>query len=131
LSLLSVAFEEPLLLLADEVHQERSFSPLRPFLSFRRVLAEAGPPLSSSVQLVSFYSLSKGVAGGGFRAGFFDLVNIDRRVLRSFYTWGLSVYPPILGQAMLDVAMDIPESQDSAYEAMQEVRGDVLSHPIL
>ncbi|XP_064496297.1 alanine aminotransferase 1-like isoform X2 [Pseudopipra pipra] len=63
LALLSLAFEEPLLLLVDEVHQERSFSPDRPFVSFRRALAEAGPPLSSSVQLVSFYSLSKSAAG--------------------------------------------------------------------
>ncbi|XP_051631215.1 alanine aminotransferase 1-like [Manacus candei] len=119
LALLSLAFEERLLLLADEVHQEGSPSP---FVSFRRALAEAGPPLCSSVQLVSFYSLSKGMAGGGIRAGFFDLVNVDRRVLRGFYTWGLSVYPPVLGMAMLDVAMDTPRAPHSAYGAMQEHR---------
>ncbi|XP_071409824.1 alanine aminotransferase 1-like [Pithys albifrons albifrons] len=121
-AMLALAAEETLLLLADEVEQERAFDPERPFLSFRRVLAESGLPLSASVQLVSFFSLSKGIAGGGFRAGFFDLVNIDQSVLRGFYTWGLSVYPSILGQAMLDVAMDTPQSQDSAYEALQEHR---------
>ncbi|XP_050190566.1 alanine aminotransferase 1-like, partial [Myiozetetes cayanensis] len=119
-AVLGLAAEEPLLLLADEVHQERCFDPARPFLSFRRVLGEAGAPLSRSVQLISFYSLSKGMAGGGFRAGFFDLVNVDRSVLKGFYTWGMSVYPPILGQAMLEVAMDTPKSPDSAYEAVQE-----------
>ncbi|XP_050194907.1 alanine aminotransferase 1-like [Myiozetetes cayanensis] len=124
-AVLGLAAEEPLLLLADEVHQERCFDPARPFLSFRRVLGEAGAPLSRSVQLISFYSLSKGMAGGGFRAGFFDLVNVDRSVLKGFYTWGMSVYPPILGQAMLEVAMDTPKSPDSAYEAVQEHRREL------
>ncbi|XP_031948697.1 alanine aminotransferase 1-like isoform X3 [Corvus moneduloides] len=124
-SIVRLAAEEPLLLLADEVHQERAFSPERPFLSFKRVLAELGAPLATSVQLVSFYSLSKGIGGGGFRAGFLELVNIERSVLRGFYTWGLSVYPPILGQVMLDVAMEPPGHRDPASAAMEEHRRDL------
>lgn len=46
-----------------QVQQERAFLPGRPFLSFKRVLWEMGAPLASTVQLVSFYSLSKSVAG--------------------------------------------------------------------
>ena len=46
-----------------QVQQERAFLPSRPFLSFKRVLWEMGAPLTSTVQLVSFYSLSKGVGG--------------------------------------------------------------------
>ncbi|TRZ07834.1 hypothetical protein HGM15179_019270 [Zosterops borbonicus] len=126
-SLLAVAAEEELLLLADEVHQDLAFSPECPFLPFRRVLAELGEPLATSVQIISCYSLSKGIAGGGARAGFLELVNVDRSVLRDFHTWGLSVYPPILGQVMLDLAMEPPGLGDPAGDAMEEVRrGDSL-----
>ncbi|XP_074429796.1 alanine aminotransferase 1-like isoform X3 [Larus michahellis] len=115
--------EENLLLLADEVQQERAFLPGRPFLSFKRVLWEMGAPLSSAVQLVSFYSLSKGAGGGGFRAGFFELVNIDPSVLKCFYTWGLSVYPSILGQVMLESAMEPPLPSDPSFPAFEEMLG--------
>ncbi|CAM9305177.1 unnamed protein product [Bubo scandiacus] len=94
--IIRLAAEENLLLLADEVQQERAFLPGRPFLSFKRVLWEMGAPLASTVQLISFYSLSKGVGGGGYRAGFFELVNIDPRVLRCFYT-GVTDHDPAEG----------------------------------
>ncbi|XP_075599260.1 alanine aminotransferase 1-like isoform X3 [Balearica regulorum gibbericeps] len=118
--IIRLAGEENLLLLADEVQQERAFLPDRPFLSFKRVLGEMGAPLASTVQLVSFYSLSKSVGGGGFRAGFFELVNVDPSVLKCFYTWGMSVYPPILGQVMLDTAVQPPLPDDPSYPAFQE-----------
>ncbi|XP_074750955.1 alanine aminotransferase 1-like isoform X2 [Strix uralensis] len=118
--IIRLAAEENLLLLADEVQQERAFLPGRPFLSFKRVLWEMGAPLASTVQLISFYSLSKGVGGGGYRAGFFELVNIDPSVLRCFYTWGLSVYPPILGQVMLQTAMDPPLPTEPSYPEFEE-----------
>ncbi|XP_050795758.1 alanine aminotransferase 2-like [Gopherus flavomarginatus] len=59
---LQLAAQERLLLLADEVHQESMFTPDSPFLSFKRVLCELGPVVSSVVQLISFYSVSKGFA---------------------------------------------------------------------
>ena len=46
-----------------QVQQDRAFLPGRPFLSFKRVLWEMGAPLRSTVQLVAFYSLSKGLGG--------------------------------------------------------------------
>ncbi|KAK4826914.1 hypothetical protein QYF61_012713 [Mycteria americana] len=104
------------------VLQDNVATPGRPFLSFKRVLWEMGAPLSSTVQLVSFYSLSKGIGGGGFRAGFFELVNIDPSVLKCFYTWGLSVYPPILGQVMLDTAMEPPLPNETSHMAVEEHR---------
>ncbi|KAM6445859.1 LOW QUALITY PROTEIN: alanine aminotransferase 1-like [Rhynochetos jubatus] len=124
--IIRLAGEENLLLLADEVQQERAFLPGRPFLSFKRVLWEMGAPLASTVQLVSFYSLSKGFGGGGYRAGFFELVNVDPSVLKCFYTWGLSVYPPILGQVMLDTAMEALLPGDPSHPAFEEHRRGML-----
>ncbi|XP_053914925.1 alanine aminotransferase 1-like [Cuculus canorus] len=125
-AIIRLVAEENLLLLADEVQQERAFLPDRPFLSFKRVLWEMGAPLASTVQLVSFYSLSNGVGGGGFRAGFFELVNIDPSILKCFYTWGMSVYPSILGQAMLDAAMELPLPHEPSYQSVEEHRGALL-----
>ncbi|XP_069709266.1 alanine aminotransferase 1-like [Phaenicophaeus curvirostris] len=128
-SIIRLVAEENLLLLADEVQQERAFLRDRPFLSFKRVLWEMGPPLVSTVQLVSLYSLSKSFGGGGFRAGFLELVNIEPSLLKCFYTWGLSIYPSILGQAMLDAAMELPLPHEPSYQAVEEHR-QVLLHSL-
>ena len=45
-----------------------------------QVLAEMGYPYSSSVELVSFHTVSKGVYGEcGLRGGYMELTNIDER----------------------------------------------------
>ncbi|XP_064361579.1 alanine aminotransferase 1-like [Dromaius novaehollandiae] len=128
--IIRLVHEENLLLLADEVHQDSVATPGRPFLSFKRVLCEMGAPLATTVQLVSFYSLSKSIAGeSGFRAGFFELVNIDPGILKCFYTWGLSVYPPILGQVLLHMLLEPPGPDEPCYAAFaaeeQAVRSDL------
>lgn len=46
-----------------QVLQENVATSSCPFLSFKRVLWEMGDPFTSTVQLISFYSLSKSVAG--------------------------------------------------------------------
>ncbi|XP_074434139.1 alanine aminotransferase 1-like isoform X1 [Larus michahellis] len=116
-----LAAEENLLLLADEVQQERAFLPGRPFLSFKRVLWEMGTPLSSAVQLVSFYSLSKSVAGeSGFRAGFLELVNVEEGVTLPFQLAQSIPRPCVLGRILLDVLMDPPDEGDPIQQALEE-----------
>lgn len=45
-----------------------------------QVLAEMGYPYSSSVELISFHTVSKGVYGEcGLRGGYMELTNIDQR----------------------------------------------------
>lgn len=46
-----------------QTEQDRAFDPDRPFVSFKRVLWEMGAPFSSTVQIISFYSLSKALGG--------------------------------------------------------------------
>ncbi|CAM4511274.1 unnamed protein product [Caretta caretta] len=43
---------------------------------------------------------------GGFRASFFELVNIDPAIMKCFCSSGVSVYPLILGQVLLDALME-------------------------
>lgn len=131
-SIIRLADEESLLLLADEVHQERTFSPERPFLSFRRVLAELGPPLATRVQLISFYSLSQSVAAeSGFRAGFLELLNVDPEVLRPFQLAQSIPRPCVPGRILLDLLMAPPDPQDpislEVEKHRRELRG-ALAH---
>ncbi|XP_054043597.1 alanine aminotransferase 1-like isoform X2 [Rissa tridactyla] len=122
-----LAAEENLLLLADEVQQERAFLPGRPFLSFKRVLWEMGAPLSSAVQLVSFYSLSKSVAGeSGFRAGFLELVNVEEGVTLPFQLAQSIPRPCVLGRILLDILMDPPDEGDPIQQALEEHRQGLL-----
>ncbi|XP_037236343.1 alanine aminotransferase 1-like [Falco rusticolus] len=115
--------EEHLLLLADEVQQERAFLPGCPFLSFKRVLWEMGAPLASTVQLVSFYSLSKSVAGeSGFRVGFLELVNIEEGITLPFQLAQSIPRPCVLGRILLDLLMDPPDEGDPIQKALEEQR---------
>ncbi|XP_048185176.1 alanine aminotransferase 1-like [Corvus hawaiiensis] len=110
----------------EEVHQERAFSPERPFLSFKRVLAELGAPLATSVQLVSFYSLSKSAAGeSGFRAGFLELVNVDEGVRQPFQLAQSIPRPCVPGRILLDLLMELPEEGDPVRRALEEHRRDL------
>lgn len=50
-----------------------------------QVLAEMGYPYSSSVELVSFHTVSKGVYGEcGLRGGYMELTNMDQRYVQQF-----------------------------------------------
>ncbi|XP_043394883.1 alanine aminotransferase 2-like [Chelonia mydas] len=132
---LHLAAQERLLLLADEggawpplVHQDSVFTLDSPFLSFKRVLCELGPAVSSVVQLISFYSASKGFAAeGGFWAGFFEPVNIDPAIMKCFCSWGMSVYPLILGQVLLDALMEPPLPGDPSCRTFMAEKQAVLS----
>lgn len=54
-------------------------------------------------------------------------MNIDPSVLKGFYTWGLSVYPCIVGQVMLETALDLPLPTEASYPDWEEV-GDIGPH---
>ncbi|KAM6412709.1 alanine aminotransferase 1, partial [Pluvialis apricaria] len=121
--IIHLAAEENLLLLADEVQQERAFLPDRPFLSFKRVLWEMGDPFTSTIQLISFYSLSKSVAGeSGFRAGFLELVNVEEGVTLPFHLAQSIPRPCVLGRILLDLLMDPPDEGDPIQQDLEEQR---------
>ena len=76
--------EEGILILADEVYQENVYEDGAEFVSFKKVVADR----RSSVELVSFHSVSKGLQGEcGLRGGYMELVNLEpvRRPLRPFW----------------------------------------------
>ncbi|KAF7665940.1 hypothetical protein LDENG_00127390 [Lucifuga dentata] len=78
--------EKKLFPLADEVYQESVYGERCEFVSYKRVLAEMGPPHSDTVELASFHSASKGIMGEcGLRGGYVELVNLDPTVMKYTY----------------------------------------------
>ncbi|KAI3374894.1 hypothetical protein L3Q82_021433, partial [Scortum barcoo] len=109
--------EKRLFLLADEVYQDCVYGENVEFVSYKRVLAEMGPPLSDTVELASFHSASKGFMGEcGLRGGYVELVNLDPAVMKYVHTlFSTDACAPVLGQIALDLMMHPPQPGDPSY----------------
>ncbi|KAF4088852.1 hypothetical protein AMELA_G00059350 [Ameiurus melas] len=119
------AAEERLFLMVDEVHQDNVYGKGIEFYSYRRVLAEMGPPYSSTVELASFNSISKSVMGEcGLRGGYFELVNLDPLVLPYIYNYfNTKVCGSLGGQIAVDLMVDPPQPTQPSYDVYtQEVQ---------
>ncbi|XP_074545287.1 alanine aminotransferase 2 [Halichoeres trimaculatus] len=108
--------EKRLFLLADEVYQDLLYENSE-FVSYKRVLAEMGPPLSDTVELASFHSASKGfIAECGLRGGYVELVNVDPTVMKHIHTmFSTDTCAPVLGQLALDLMINPPQPGDPSY----------------
>uniref|UniRef100_A0A8B9HP51 alanine transaminase n=1 Tax=Astyanax mexicanus TaxID=7994 RepID=A0A8B9HP51_ASTMX len=111
------AAQNNLFLLVDEVYQDTVFGLGSEFVSYKKVLAEMGPPYSNTVQLASVHSLSNGIMGEcGLRAGYMELVNVDESVM--LFAEALlcgDISTPITGQIALDVMADPPRPGNQSY----------------
>ncbi|KAM4552304.1 alanine aminotransferase 2 isoform 1-T1 [Odontesthes bonariensis] len=109
--------EKRLFLLADEVYQDCIYGENSKFVSYKRVLAEMGPPLSDTVELASFHSASKGIMGEcGLRGGYVELVNLDPAVMKYIYNlFSIDTCAPVLGQIALDLMANPPQPGDPSY----------------
>ncbi|XP_062849685.1 alanine aminotransferase 2-like [Trichomycterus rosablanca] len=119
------AAEEKLFLMADEVYQSNIYGTGQEFHSYKKVLSEMGAPYSSTVELASFHSISKGVFGEcGLRGGYFELVNLDPTVMRHLcQIFTTSACPSVPGQIALDVMVDPPRPTQPSYPLyIQEVQ---------
>lgn len=111
------ASEKRLFLLADEVYQDFVYGEKSKFFSYKRVLAEMGPPLSDTVELASFASVSKSLSGEcGLRGGYVELVNLDPAVLKCINNlFSIDSCAPMLGQFALDLMTNPPQPGDPSY----------------
>ncbi|XP_032925806.1 alanine aminotransferase 1-like isoform X2 [Catharus ustulatus] len=126
--LLEVAFEESLLLLADEVHQDLCFSSEFPFVPFRRALARLGPPVATELQLGSLWSLSHSAAAeSGFRAGFLELLNVDPALLAPFQLAQSLPRPCVPGRILLELILEPPDERDPLSRELEKHRQDLRS----
>ncbi|KAH9034995.1 transaminase [Lactarius pseudohatsudake] len=103
-----------LVLLADEVYQTNLHSrSTHPFTSFKKVVRALG----SSLPLVSFHSISKGVMGEcGRRGGYFECTNISDDIVALIYKLvSVLLCPPLGGQIGVDCMVRPPRQGDASY----------------
>ncbi|KAI9464015.1 transaminase [Lactarius psammicola] len=103
-----------LVLLADEVYQTNLHSrATHPFTSFKKVVRALG----STLPLVSFHSISKGVTGEcGRRGGYFECTNIGDDVIALMYKMvSVMLCPPLSGQIGIDCMVRSPRPGDASY----------------
>ena len=114
------AHEEKVVLMADEVYQENIYGD-RPFVSCKKVLASMGEPYASSVELVSFHTVSKGSTGEcGLRGGYMETVNILPGTINELYKISsINLCPNTMGQVAVAMMVTPPTGESAAAYADQ------------
>jgi len=126
---LEFAYQRRLFVLADEVYQDNIYAPGMKFNSFRKVLLEMGEKYSSTMELASFHSTSKGYMGEcGFRAGYMEVMNLDKDVgVQLTKLISSRLCPPVPGQAAMDVVVNPPQPGSESFELFSQQKEKVLS----
>jgi len=116
--LITFCFENRLVLLADEVYQENIYNSTRPFISARKVLGNMPEPIRSSLELLSFHTVSKGTYGEcGLRGGYMELHNFDPLVVQEIYKLAsINLSPNVTGQLALGLMVNPPRPGDYSYD---------------
>merc|ERR1719370_965304 len=125
---LDFAYQRRLFVLADEVYQDNIYAPGMKFNSFRKVLLEMGEKYSSTLELASFHSTSKGYMGEcGFRSGYMEVINLDKDVgVQLTKLISSRLCPPVPGQAAMDVVVNPPQPGQESYELFAQQKEKVL-----
>ncbi|VDM99164.1 unnamed protein product [Thelazia callipaeda] len=132
------AHKNKLFILADEVYQKNIHDPNSKFFSFKKVMKELGGDYKNykdisvliySVELASFFSVSKGYMGEcGIRSGYAELVNVDPKVIEALVKMiSARLCANSLGQIALDAAVNPPKQGDPSYEQWLEETTSILS----
>uniref|UniRef100_A0A5S6QBY0 alanine transaminase n=1 Tax=Trichuris muris TaxID=70415 RepID=A0A5S6QBY0_TRIMR len=123
------AHEEKLFLFADEVYQDNVYDPDSKFHSFKKVMAEMGPPYSN-MELASFHSASKGYMGEcGLRGGYAEIVNMDPDVFAQFKkSISAKLCSSVLGQIAVDCVVKPPVPGEPSYELFAKEKAEVLKN---
>jgi len=126
-NLVKFAYTNRLVLLADEVYQENVYGST-PFTSCYKVLCDMGAPYSSSQELVSFHTVSKGAAGEcGLRGGYFHLHNVDEKVRANLYKLvSINLSPSVPGMVALGCYVNPPKPGDASYDLHVRERQGII-----
>ncbi|KAL4989915.1 pyridoxal phosphate-dependent transferase [Aspergillus falconensis] len=122
-SVLDVAADEKLVVIADEVYQTNVF--IGEFTSFKKRLRELQqevPGKYDNVELVSLHSTSKGMVGEcGHRGGYFELVGFDPLVAAQVYKFiSIMLCPPVIGQCLVELMVNPPKEGEPSHELYQK-----------
>ena len=116
------AYDEKIVLMADEVYQENVYQDERPFVSMRKTVAGMGEPYKSGVELLSFHTVSKGTAGEcGLRGGYVEAHNIHPGAVEEIYKMAsINLSPNIMGQLAVSCMVNPPKEGDASYPLFME-----------
>mmetsp|Transcript_16381 Transcript_16381/g.40841 ORF Transcript_16381/g.40841 Transcript_16381/m.40841 type:complete len:490 (-) Transcript_16381:295-1764(-) len=116
--LIKFAYDEHIVLMADEVYQENVYQDERPFIAAKKVMFDMGEPYRSHVELLSFHTVSKGTAGEcGLRGGYVEMTNIHPGTVDEMYKCAsINLSPNTMGQIALSVLVNPPKPGDESYE---------------
>jgi alanine transaminase len=122
-SVLDLAAEERLVVIADEVYQTNVF--IGEFTSFKkrlRELQQAVPGKYDNIELASLHSVSKGMVGEcGHRGGYFELVGFDPEVVAQIYKFvSIILCPPVIGQCLVELMVNPPKEGEPSYDLYQK-----------
>jgi alanine transaminase len=125
--ILQFCADKDLILLADEVYQENVYG-VRPFISFRKVLASM-PEIADEVELYSFHSVSKGFFGEcGQRGGYMEVHNVDPAIHDELYkAASISLCSNLSGQVVVGCMVNPPTEGDLSYPIFFQERSAILT----
>ncbi|CAD7090597.1 unnamed protein product [Hermetia illucens] len=125
--IIKFAYEENLVILADEVYQNNVYEDRIKFNSFKKVLVEMGEPYKN-MALASFMSCSKGYTGEcGLRGGLVEIFNFPADVKTMFYkSLSAQVCPNTVSQAAIFCLVNPPREGEPSYELFMEEKTKVL-----
>lgn len=120
-SVIKLAAEEKLVVMADEVYQTNIFK--GHFTSFKKALRDlqktnrGNPGKYDNVELASLNSVSKGMVGEcGHRGGYFEFVGFDPEVAAQIYKFvSISLCAPVIGQCLVEMMVNPPREGDPSY----------------
>lgn len=121
------AYDNKLLILADEVYQANVYDKDSRFHSFKKVMYEMGGPHRQQ-ELVSFLSVSKGFLGEcGIRGGYMEVINLCPQV-KAMLTKSItaSLCSTTAGQVAVSALVNPPKPGEPSYELYNKEKNAVL-----
>ncbi|KJY00727.1 alanine aminotransferase like protein [Zymoseptoria brevis] len=125
-SVIELAAEEKLVVLADEVYQTNVFE--GEFNSFKKCLRELQKSEKNNegkfdnIEMASLHSISKGMVGEcGHRGGYYEMVGFDEKVVEQVYKFvSIMLCPPVIGQCLVELMVNPPKEGEPSYAQYRE-----------
>lgn len=121
------AYDNKLIILADEVYQANVYDKDSKFHSFKKVMHEMGGPHLKQ-ELVSFLSVSKGFLGEcGIRGGYMEVINLCPEV-KAMLTKSItaSLCSTTAGQVAVSALVNPPKPGEPSFELYNKEKNAVL-----
>lgn len=125
--IIKFAYENKLVILADEVYQNNIHTKHKEFISMKEVLYDSNLEIKNSVELFSFISVSKGILGEcGLRGGAMEIINIEPKVKETILKLlSIGIAPNTLGQLAIDLLVDPPKQEDLEIETWSNYKLEI------